>query len=791
MRIRYAEAFSAWERRRSNASALDRHALGSREARETSRGGEVSQASARSAPSSYETGIPSTSYSHAVSAGPAESLTNLLSRLELPKDIVRQAVPARAGEGAVYVPDVAQAPIKSLSRRVRSVTGKPRPLTKQSEGILFRQGRTRMGSKLTLEDFQKAQRYRSHLLDIRHAEQFSKPLNPDIPGGLEPGHRYFNPAGHQLPRSFRESPGLDELEGLTPKELAHVSRADYEALIRNTFPDEAGVRNLPPKVAQHVRQINEGIARSFESGGHRFGGHGGALGSALASIFDATNNLTRAGALYLKGAFVPANFLGNSAFGVIEQGPWYFKNLQNAVATFSKFSPETLHRMDLEMGSGAARAIGGEGHGLLGGAVHKLANASGYLADTGPRRTAFMHEAAKAGFKTDAQVQRLFTDPQLERKLNRIQETAENAMVKFRGLSPDERAIISRAIFVYPWIKGATRYAGRLPLDRPLRADFLAHLGEQGSKDTHKQLGHLVSFLEGIVPVGKAEHGIVPVKNPTSVTPFGTGAQVAQAVEGAFSKKSVPTSERVAQFLSPAARAGIEAATGYDTFLGRSYPASEGTGDILAKNLVTGFPVSKLVRGLISPPKGGPPGNHVYVPEGGGRRGVVERFALGSLRTRHLNLPAEQKMAEEEQRAALDPIERKRLTLHEKRVEYLAAAKKVGLLPKDAQRQPHEMQRAFDLRAMRQIAYAKASKTLPSDKDGRERARFDIDNELLVRLGVINDEQAKRASAWAKTAKRRDISRVRGLIGDRYFGGALLRALTHTLNAHGADVSLN
>jgi hypothetical protein len=152
-----------------------------------------------------------------------------------------------------------------------------------------------------------------------------------------------------------------------------------------------------------------------------------------------------------------------------------------------------------------------------------------------------IHELAQRGYKTDAEITKLRLASQAggaraERVLNQVSQQAEEAMVRFRGLSRTERQVISRAIFIYPWMKGATRYLGRLPLDRPVAADVVGNLGQRGDAETKRILGRLVSFLEGISPAGKIEHklgtDLLPVRNFGAVTPFSTGAQALQIAEG-------------------------------------------------------------------------------------------------------------------------------------------------------------------------------------------------------------------------------------------------------------------
>src|SRR5439155_1025256 len=146
--------------------------------------------------------------------------------------------------------------------------------------------------------FAKTTRYRSHLLDIEDARTYARPLNEARPNGLDPGHRYFNPAGVKLPRRFKEEQPAQAIEALTPRELAGELQSDYQALLKNTFPDEAAVSGLPRNARGKVLQLDERIAQAYERGGLRLPGHAGTLGKVLGGLFDLTNNITRDALLY-------------------------------------------------------------------------------------------------------------------------------------------------------------------------------------------------------------------------------------------------------------------------------------------------------------------------------------------------------------------------------------------------------------------------------------------------------------------------------------------------------------
>jgi hypothetical protein len=55
---------------------------------------------------------------------------------------------------------------------------------------------------------------------------------------------------------------------------------------------------------------------------------------------------------------------------------------------------------------------------------------------------------------------------------------------------------------VYPWQKGATKYAGHFLRDHPVQAAALAQAGEIGKQQSDEAFGAVPSYLNGIIPVG-------------------------------------------------------------------------------------------------------------------------------------------------------------------------------------------------------------------------------------------------------------------------------------------------
>jgi hypothetical protein len=722
------------------------------------------------------------------------------------------------GKGAAYVSDTAPSRMRNAVTRAKSITGKARKpdYSHQSRGVLFTQGRAKRSSRQVLRDFVQTSRSLSRVRDVQEATRFSKPLNEESPNLLDRGHVFFNPEGHKIPRRYNEGPPEHELEQMLPNEIARGARDDYNAFLKGVFINKAdGERMMGErgKFAQAVkdgkiRQIDRRIADAFEAGRHLVPDGTSGLAGHLLSVLDLANNVTRLGLLYLKGSFVPMNFAGNIGFLAIQQGPWLAANIAKSAGLLGDLSRENLRWIDLEVGSGASLAISHEAVGPLGKITRAVGHVSNVGADLLPRRAAWIHEAAKKGIKTDADVTALRKrvesgDRRAKETLNQISEQGEKGMVQFRGLHPFERRVLTRAIFIYPWTKGATRYLGRLPLDRPLQADLMAHLGQQGYDDTVKALGRVVSFLNGIIPTGKVEHrlgtDVIPVRNPAALTPLGTGAQVMQIAYGLIAGHSVPAAFRVTSMLQPSIQALLAAATHLNPTSGHEYPGDQGFLEILTSNLVDAFAVQQTLKisgqkAQTEPFTGSPASQRLYVQEGGWKAALKQLFE-GGARERLLNVPAQHAKAHGEARESMDAFQRGKDDVVTFRSDLAAAAKKTGIpIVKDGKLIPG-VELAVDALAARKLnrlVWAKANgKKGPLTVADRVAA----DAQLLAQQKKITPIAAKRLTSWAAKTSRTplgqdQVQKILSVLGQVYFHRGVLSLVERAMKIKGVTLKV-
>jgi hypothetical protein len=144
------------------------------------------------------------------------------------------------------------------------------------------------------------------------------------------------------------------------------------------------------------------------------------------------------------------------------------------------------------------------------------------LVDVVPRRAAWLHEAKLAGFETPKEIADLLENPANAAHLADVTQRAKEAIVDFGELSQAERNFARQIIFIYPWVKGSTKYAGHFLRDHPVQAAALSQLGKQGQAINEAQLGPTPSYYQGMFKLGG---GVV---NPASLNPFSTPAELAR-----------------------------------------------------------------------------------------------------------------------------------------------------------------------------------------------------------------------------------------------------------------------
>lgn len=336
---------------------------------------------------------------------------------------------------------------------------------------------------------------------------------------------------------------------------------------------------------------------------------------------DAVNNAQKAALVYLKVNYPIIQGFSNAAMGLIQQGFAYPLHLKNAVRLSHAAGPETAAAVDDIMGQGAVVQASFQGEGAISRASQAVGRTMSHGVDTPARRAAFLYEAAKAGFGSPEKLRALLEDEANAHTLGEVAQRAKEAIVDYGELSPTERALIRRLVFVYPWQKGAVKYAGHFLRDHPVQAAAVGALGAIGAKANQEKLGPVPSYLQGSFDVGGR------LVNPAGVNFFQTPGQTGAAIGGYLTgNQAAPTGQ---DFLAPFPALAVALLTKRDS-LGR--PLTGNIGSKLEKTLVEPSPAAMLIRALTGtghPSKTFPnPNDPLY------------RFLLGGLYPRQYSRPA-------------------------------------------------------------------------------------------------------------------------------------------------------
>lgn len=539
----------------------------------------------------------------------------------------------RANEGEIYVGH-REGPVRG-GRRMgpggMSTTGTigktraPQGVGQQNTLSLYSQGRLRTDPDVIVEDWQAAQAYEFNNLAKDELARMGEPIDPLV--GLKEGYILVNPQGHMIPRTLRRQDNL-EGEGFTDTDMVSDLAQyidNYLPVKRNTLsggrveivPDVAAVRAQLTEMAagnplyQNVRQVRADVAERFFNNlidprivkTHPFL----KVPSRAGKTLDAANDILYLSLIYSNPGYVPANLAGNLAFNLLHEGIFAPVNLTRAGQLLAHGPKDLRTRILAEVGHGPTTSIASS-------FLKKPAMAVGRLADDGPRVAAFLHEAAKAKVISKAKpklsqadydkLRGLFNE-QNRPLLNDISQRAEEAMVRFDRLSPFERSIAKRFLFVWPWIRGATAYPFRYAADYPLRAGALgagSYAASQSDEVQDRLMEGMPPWLRGAVQVGEQT-----INGQTFPTVLNTGpiSPVSTAYETISSALGRPGFETVGEFLNPGLMAALDVAQKKSPWGREIEGGAEAYGQAAAQALERLAPQFGLARDLISPPEEG------------------------------------------------------------------------------------------------------------------------------------------------------------------------------------------
>jgi hypothetical protein len=412
------------------------------------------------------------------------------------------------------------------------------------------------------------------------------------------------------------------------------------------------------KLSATLQQVKGDLAQTGRADVGRYKGRMGEQGefispaasaamSALGISAREVSDMVRAGAVFLRPAYIPNNWAGNAFLNTIHQGVYAPLNLSKSLVMDKHIGVRNTRGIDQSMGFNASNVMVSEhGTGYTAALTDPVAKLMGSVADQPFRRAAWLHEARRAGYKSLHDVKQLWDQAYKERErfvnrhaidsdmefgegekavwdpkqtpalaeISKISRAAQEEIVKFGKYNDVERSVLRNLIFVYSWMRGAGRYFGRFPFQHPIQAAAYNNIAHVGQNWLNQELGGVPNFLIGAIPVGKDDKGNTRLINPFSVNPLGTGQQLFSA---AASVKEIITDPQEfnkyaqtdpASLLNPILQSGLEAYTG-----GR--PMTESLPDTVA--------ALRLKDNLEHPGRG-----QVYPTS---RKEAVGQFVIGSM----------------------------------------------------------------------------------------------------------------------------------------------------------------
>jgi len=263
------------------------------------------------------------------------------------------------------------------------------------------------------------------------------------------------------------------------------------------------------------------------------------------------NNFQKLGLIYLKINYPIVQGLSNIAFNLIQQGAYAPRNLALAARLGQRVGPDVSAMIDDAVEQGLAGQLAGGERGAGARFSQTASHVATVIADKMPRRAAWLHEAYRQGYRTPEQIRALLTDPNNMGDLVQVTQRAKEAIVDFGDLGPAEKNFVRHLIFVYPWVKGSVKYAGRFLRDHPIQAAALGQLGQQGEAVNLGAFGPRPSYMGNLVPVGGGRAIDLGSLNPFS-TPVSVGQSLAALASGNWN------AQPPAQMLSPAVQGIVD-----------------------------------------------------------------------------------------------------------------------------------------------------------------------------------------------------------------------------------------
>lgn len=292
---------------------------------------------------------------------------------------------------------------------------------------------------------------------------------------------------------------------LFPAIIEGRAASEVSAEVIETLKPVPNIRWVSPEFVDHTGLLATPPSRSLLPQGWQQG-----TADAIGIAFDSANDLGRAMLTYFNPAYIPMNLAGNLTLMMLHQGVFAPVNLYRAGMMYWRVAPETRTLIDTVMGTGFAENVGFRADiEAVQRGVATIGHVMGIAIDMLPRRAAFLHEAAREGFKGDDLIRLMKRkDEEAIDIIHRIRDRAADKMVDFERMSEFEKRYVSRFILFYPWIRGASRTAMRLAIDRPYEMAALLLMYDYAKTASDEELGKRPTYAAETYPISTKSVGL-------------------------------------------------------------------------------------------------------------------------------------------------------------------------------------------------------------------------------------------------------------------------------------------
>lgn len=641
--------------------------------------------------------------------------------------------------GRFRVPDVPQklpqAPMVGRGSVYRG--GIPRPpksITEGYTGALEQTGGYRVKTtRVTAESALEAHKYRN-VLDLRRqilrAGQKQRPADTKLVQWVPVRKQRLTAKQRRMLTESQPHPDSETGLLVTDAERASVG-SQWERFLEDVFPEKefanVQVGASVPNVVWVPRQMLANMNRPFQRSPWAPG----------VAVLDTALNLVKFGVIPLKTAYVTANAAGNLLFNVVQQGVFLARNWKQAVTLLRDERTASVARE--VMGSGGMQALvsgNPKGSARLNQFMHAYGNvASELMLEPMMRLSALVHEMNRFGHKTTAQQYRLLTDPKMADERNMIVRRGKDAIIDYDRLGPLEKAVVRRALFIYPWVKGATLYGGHFLMEHPVQAAVYSQLANVGREQAERDLGPVPSYARGSFKVGGTDD-MPLVVNPATISPFSQAAEIGHAALGSL-KGGGGSADQVGGLLHPGIQAAIEAGFKRDQFTGA--PLQGSFLGLLAERSLKQTAPAVLAENLAKADR--PPGRRAF-PMTQGQ--ALLRSGVGSFMPRTANRKVLNEAARTEREHGLTPAARGRRTVFRERREVFEAMKRNNPeLLRDG-RLPAPVRKAYNRKAEVEAARRQSQSRAHGDSLTYYRNVAVAEAKLLERWGALPKGSAAR-----------------------------------------------